>query len=138
MLIHKQTKAETSPCLCLNLLPFSIHQYSLPFFGPLVSLFCLLPLLSLLLFIYETPLSLCHTPVQSPFILPYVCLLFPLFILPVLLCLYFIPVYATYTVPLPLFCSHYFHSTACTTPHSLLPFLLPLLGYDCCFHFAFD
>ena len=36
--------------------------------------------------------------------------------------------------PLPLFCTHYFHSTACTTPHSLLPFLLPLLGYDCCFH----
>ena len=39
------------------------------------------------------------------------CLLFPLFILPACA---FISVYATHIVPLPLSCSHYFHSTACT------------------------
>ena len=127
-----------SLCLCFNLFPFSIHQYSLPFFGPLVFLFCLLPLLSLLLFIYEIPLSLCHTLCSLPLSF-HMCLLFSLFILPILLCLYFIPVYATYIVPLPLFCNHYFHSTASTaTPYPLPPFLLSFLGYDCCFLFAFD
>ena len=39
------------------------------------------------------------------------CLLFPLFVLPACA---FIYVYATHIVPLPLSCSHYFHSTACT------------------------
>ena len=51
-----------------------------------------------------SPLSLCHSLVSS--------LLFPLFIFPVLLCFNFISVFATHIVPLPLSCSHYFHSTA--------------------------
>ena len=51
-----------------------------------------------------SPLSQCHSLVSS--------LLFPLFIFPVLLCFNFISVFATHIVPLPLSCSHYFHSTA--------------------------
>ena len=60
------------------------------------------------------------------------CLLFTLFILPLLLYLYFMSVFATHSVPLLLSCSHYFYSTACTYKPSLslyhsrspVPFLL--------------
>ena len=52
------------------------------------------------------PMKLLCLPSSFP-----MCLLFPLFILPACA---FISVYATHIVPLPLSCSHYFHSTACT------------------------
>jgi len=74
------------------------------------------------IYLWDPPFPYNATPLCSLPLSFRMCLLFPSFILPVLLCLYFIPVYATYIVPLPLYCSHYFHSTACTTPHPLLPF----------------
>ena len=65
---------------------------------------------------------------------PFVCVIHLACVSPII----FISLCATHIVPLPLFCSHYFHSTACTTSHPLFPFLLPLLGDDGCFHFSFN
>ena len=93
-----------SPCLWFNLFPFSIHQYSLAFFGPLVFLFCLLPSLSFLLFIYEIPLSL---------IMPFPCVvsLYPSICVCCFhysSCLYFSVYILSLCMPLTLFPFHYF------------------------------